>query len=324
MRHRPLSSRTVPLLVAVVVLVALSPLSALTAFAAPDSQVLRVSALIDGRSRLILQGDTAQWLHLIYAAPGRHEFRDEPTLLGGASWFPRWPDLPDRENRNCGCTSDVFQGLAPALPRTAMTLEVRSVEGRGITSIVQQPMLENGWTLIIDFDDVGYNGSEWYVAEIVFRALPTPFAHFAVPGLVLHFDRAPHGGDRFQLSGEFSLGATSDGLAPESELLVVGIGPGRLELPAGSLQRDGSRWTYWGPLGASADDVVNAGEAAIRLEQLDAQRFAITIAAAHVDLHGTANPAQVFLALGNDEGTTATDLEGRLGSVSGLPLPAPR
>ena len=291
-----------------------------TAFAAPEPQVLRVSALIDGRSRLILRGDTAQWLHLVYAAPGRHEFRDEPTLLGAASWFPRWPDLPNRENRDCGCTSDVFRGLAPALPRTAMTLEVRSVAGRGRTEIVQQPTLENGWTLIVEFDDVYHNSAEWYVADIVFSALPTPFARFAVSGLVLHFDRAPHGGDRFQLSSEFSLGSTSDGLAPESEPLVVGVGPGRLELPAGSLERDGSRWTYWGPIGEGAD----AGEAAVRLEQLDPARFAISIAAAGVDLHGTANPAEVFLALGNDEGSTATDLEGRLSSVPGIPLPATR
>ena len=321
MRHRRLSRRAVLLPIA---LLALSPLVVFTTEAAPEPQVLRVSALIDGRSRLILQGDTAQWLHLVYAAPGRHEFRDEPTLLGAASWFPRWPDLPNRENRNCGCTSDVFRGLAPALPRTATTLEVRWVAGRGGTTIVQQPTLENGWTLIVEFDDVGYNASEWYVSDIVFRSLPTPFAQFAVPGLVLHFDRAPHGGDRFQLSGEFVLGATSDGLAPESEPLVVGVGPGRLELPAGSLQRDGSRWTYWGPIGDAGANAADASEAAIRLEQLEAKRFTISIAAAGVDLHGTANPAQIFLALGNDEGSTATDLEGRLGSVPGLPLPAPR
>lgn len=309
----------------VVVLAVLAPLvvAPLAARGASEPQVLRVSALIDGRSRLILQGDTAQWLHLVYAAPGRHEFRDEPTLLGAASWFPRWPDLPNRENRDCGCTSDVFRGLVPALPQTAMTLEARSVEGRGRTAIVQQPTRENGWTLIVEFDDVGHNGAEWYVAEIVFSALPTPFARFVVPGLVLDFDRSPHGGDRFQLAGEFSLGTTSDGLAPEREPLVVGIGPGRLELPAGSLQRDGSRWTYWGPLGEAADAGIEASEAAIRLEQLGPQRFAISIAAAGVDLHGTANPALVFLALGDDEGTTATDLEGRLGSVPGLPLPAP-
>ena len=36
--------------------------------------------------------------------------------------------------------------------------------------------------LIVGFDDVYHNSAEWYVADIVSSALPTPFARFAVPG----------------------------------------------------------------------------------------------------------------------------------------------
>ena len=66
--------------------------------AQPATQVIRVEALIDGRSQLILRDDTAQWFHIDWAAPGRELFRNEPTIINGVSWFPIWPDVPDAEN----------------------------------------------------------------------------------------------------------------------------------------------------------------------------------------------------------------------------------
>ena len=67
--------------------------------ATTPSNVIRIEALIDGRSRLLLKGKTAQWLNLEYAAPGRHDQTKLPTVLNGKKWFPEWPDQPDEENR---------------------------------------------------------------------------------------------------------------------------------------------------------------------------------------------------------------------------------
>lgn len=68
---------------------------------------------IDGRRQLILRGNTAQWQHFDYAAPGRHEFANYPTTLNGG--VPTGPDIPDAENRDCACSSSVFTGVSPAL-----------------------------------------------------------------------------------------------------------------------------------------------------------------------------------------------------------------
>ena len=69
-------------------------------------QTVRIRACIDGRSRLILDDDTARWQHFDFAAPGRNECNlgvpIEPTFVSGVEWWPQWPDLPDCENRFCG------------------------------------------------------------------------------------------------------------------------------------------------------------------------------------------------------------------------------
>ena len=58
------------------------------------ADTLRVRAWIDGRSRLTLQGDTAQWTQFDFAAPGRLDCDTgspiEPTYLGAAAWWPNW------------------------------------------------------------------------------------------------------------------------------------------------------------------------------------------------------------------------------------------
>jgi len=55
---------------------------------------LNVRAFIDGRSRLIVQGDTVRWHHLDSAAPGRHGGADEPTYLNGKACIPPGQTCP--------------------------------------------------------------------------------------------------------------------------------------------------------------------------------------------------------------------------------------
>jgi hypothetical protein len=130
------------------------------------NQTVTVDALIDGKSQLILQGNTAQWLHLDFAAPGRLEFQNEPTVINGKEWFPVWPDVPDAENRFCNCTSSIFKGVRPALPQTNMMVTLNVIQGRGDVRIVQMPAASNNYTLIVEFDDDPYGGAEIYKIEL--------------------------------------------------------------------------------------------------------------------------------------------------------------
>ena len=77
---------------------------------------LTVRALIDGRSQLVVNGNDVFWHHFDFAAPGRHEGANEPTLINSETWFPEWPDFPTQENR-VESYSSVFDDLSPALPQ---------------------------------------------------------------------------------------------------------------------------------------------------------------------------------------------------------------
>jgi len=132
------------------------------------TKTIRVEALIDGRSQLILRANTAQWHHFDFAAPGRHLFVNVPTVINGVDWFPDWPDIPNKENRDCNCFSDVFNGVVPPLPQTNTQITFRTIQSRHITHIVQLPTASNNYTLIIEFDDNPVGGDDNYIVEIDF------------------------------------------------------------------------------------------------------------------------------------------------------------
>lgn len=190
----------------------LSPLSAVlvTAFAAillagaASAQTLRARAWIDGRSQLVLQGDTAQWNHFDWAAPGRLNCDTgtpiEPTLLGSTLWYPNWPDTQSCENRDCNCSSDVFHGLAPSLPAADFSVVLHVLQSRGATAIAEYPSASNGWRVVVEFDDSGPGGAEWYEVDvevvpvtppIVVSAQCDPFLAGQPPGTTTHMDVAP-------------------------------------------------------------------------------------------------------------------------------------
>jgi hypothetical protein len=154
-------------------LIVLGGLLALGALSAPlaAQTTVHVRAYVDGRSRLILAGDSAQWQHFDFAAPGRIDcdtgFPSEATWIDGNPWWPNWPDLPTCENRDCGgCTSDVLTGIAPALPLADFQPVLNPISGRGTMSIVEYPSANNGYRVVVEFDDNFLSGADWYEAEI--------------------------------------------------------------------------------------------------------------------------------------------------------------
>jgi len=133
------------------------------------NRTITVEALIDGKTQLIFDGNTAQWLQLDFAAPGRWSGRNEPTLINGKEWFPVWPDVPDAENRFCNCTSSTFKGVTPVLSKADSTVDLKVIQGRGEVRIIQMPATDNNYTLILEFDDDPYGGAQIYMIELVVR-----------------------------------------------------------------------------------------------------------------------------------------------------------
>ena len=153
-----------------------SPAPATTPATAPATQpwkgTVHVQALIDGRSQLMVRGNTVRWYHLEFAAPGRHAGANEPTVINGAQWMPEWPDV-DWENRQVNTFSSFYEQLDPPLPQVAVKAEVKVLHGRGHVLVYQQPSPDNDYTLIIEFDDNESAGSEQYDVEIAYEQTNT-------------------------------------------------------------------------------------------------------------------------------------------------------
>jgi hypothetical protein len=148
-----------------------------TAPTLPDT--LTVRAFVDGRSQLVVREERVYWHHLDFAAPGRwldpdtQRAYDEPTYLNGAAWYPAWPDQLDRENRDCGCDSSAISGV-PALARQDRVAALSIEQARGLVTIIQQPEAGNDYTLIVEFDDGGPGGADWYEVTLQYLTSGPP------------------------------------------------------------------------------------------------------------------------------------------------------
>lgn len=131
---------------------------------------IHVRVHIDGRSWLLIQGDELWLKHFDYAAPGRHEGANHPTVIDGEEWYPEWPfGPPPDEGRDCGgCeTLDRFY-LEHQLPADGdILVELEVVQGRGETTLIEEPSAKNDNAIVVELDDNPQSSSVWY--EIVLR-----------------------------------------------------------------------------------------------------------------------------------------------------------
>lgn len=118
-----------------------------------------IRAKIDGHSKLTLRGKSARWFHITFAAPGRHEGENAPTIINGRKWFPRWPH--PGENRDCRCHSSTFRKVKPRVPRKASGFFFKAVSCRDSCSA----RYSNG-VLVIDFNDNPSLGDAWYEVKV--------------------------------------------------------------------------------------------------------------------------------------------------------------
>jgi len=153
--------------------------------------ILNVRAFIDGRSRLIVRGDTAYWHHYDFAAPGRHfdaPGGNVPTFLNGAEWCPSWRgDPPDLEpcapvNNQlpwCDCDSSSYVGI-PILSAKSQTVGLEVIQARYRVYIVDQPDQGNGYTFIVEFDDDPLGGPDWYEINLTYQEEPAAIGRIVV------------------------------------------------------------------------------------------------------------------------------------------------
>ena len=118
-----------------------------------------VRADIDGHSRLTLSGRSARWFHIDFAAPGRHNGKNEPTIINGTKWFPRWPH--PGENRDCHCHSSTFKKVMPRVPLKADGFFFKAVSCRDSCSVRYSDSV-----LVIDFNDNPSPSDVWYEVKI--------------------------------------------------------------------------------------------------------------------------------------------------------------
>jgi hypothetical protein len=127
---------------------------------------------------LILQ----QWHHFDFAAVGRHQGANSPTIVSSkyngitnpqTEWFPEWPEPIPAEIRYEAFSSKFFN-LFPEFPMDKKLWEINQLFGRGTTKIVQQPSLRNDYSLIVEFDDNIFGGSRYYGIELSKKSIPEP------------------------------------------------------------------------------------------------------------------------------------------------------
>ncbi len=194
-------------------------LASTTSFAsASTDSMINVRAWIDGRSRLILDDDTATWQHFDFAAPGRLECNlgtpIEPTYLDGFAWFPDWADVPDCENRFCGgCFSSTFVGLQTPIPNSDSSPVLVLNQARANCSIVEYPTFANGYRIVIEFDDF-YAAADWYDIDIVLSSC-------GASGFCASLPNSSGNAATIGATGSFGIGAN------DTQLFAVGCPPTR-------------------------------------------------------------------------------------------------
>jgi hypothetical protein len=154
---------------------------------AANTTTINVTAYIDGRDLLVIQGSTLQWHHFDFCAPGLWDGANVPTTISttlngtvemsDVEWIPDWPSV---YSSTCGIAgvvdfpafSSAFTSLTPALPSAPVNVTLTPIQARGTVSIVQNPSSENGNTLIVEFNDDPEPDAATYQVQLTITPAP--------------------------------------------------------------------------------------------------------------------------------------------------------
>lgn len=131
---------------------------------------LYIRIQIDGLDTMYIKGNTMWLKHHLYQHPGKWAGSGLPVYINkdddgkeGEEWYPKW-------EANLSNTY-VIKNKRSALPTSGVWNENNMKINRynsafGTTRVVAYPSEENGYTLILDLDDVEPDGAHWYVIDI--------------------------------------------------------------------------------------------------------------------------------------------------------------
>lgn len=120
-----------------------------------------MKAFIDIQDVLKIQGNKMWYEHVSGALPGKWADQNQPTFINKKAWMPVWESS----------ISKPYEGIKPEI--SAGTARVRTITGRGKITILEQPGLENDYTLAVSlFDPAG--GAAWTEFEVRWDGAPIP------------------------------------------------------------------------------------------------------------------------------------------------------
>jgi hypothetical protein len=144
-----------------------------TGFASADTFTLDVTADIDGRDDLVIQGNTLTWQHFDYQPVGLSNPSYPSTILtttfngvtqlNNYAWTPSWPN-----GTSYGSYTSTFSGLGAPFQLTNASLVVE--QARQSITLLQQGTLANNYKTIIEFNDNAPGGNAIYQANLTFTS----------------------------------------------------------------------------------------------------------------------------------------------------------
>ncbi len=143
---------------------------------------LRIKALIDGPSRLIINSNGIRWYHWDWTAvPGRHDGANEPTTINGYPWYPSW--LQPGENRNYEAYSSYYSDLNLQQFLGAKNYIITAVQARTPVGLWLSSESNETAEVNLEYDDLFQGGSDYY--EVIITAqLQTSTVRSTISGVV--------------------------------------------------------------------------------------------------------------------------------------------
>ncbi len=136
------------------------------ALAGESPREVIVKARIDGASELIITTNGLRWKNGMYAKPGRHEGRQDPTYVNGTPWMPKWEKPGEERGVD---TSDLFPLKFATLDLDFELLAVGDSASATNIEVRSSPTLSTGsGSFIVNIPDPEW-GSKWYVFALTER-----------------------------------------------------------------------------------------------------------------------------------------------------------
>lgn len=159
-----------PVRIAPFLFASLASLLVTAVVAAEAPREVIVKARVDAASELVVTTNGFRWKNGMYAKPGRHDGRNEPTYINDVPWLPKWTKPAEERGVD---TSDEFPFHFENLDLDFELLAVGDSANATNVEVRSAPTISQGAnSLIINIPDPEW-GSKWYIFALTQRTAPT-------------------------------------------------------------------------------------------------------------------------------------------------------